>query len=84
MTSEAKARKQANRKLAALPTYHNSIPTADIDSILNECGFNGLEEGIYCGREGRINDQVGTRTWLSMSWHKMEETGRYEITAYVS
>ena len=84
MSSEATARKRANRALAALQTYHNDIPNADIDAILTANGFQPTAEGIYCGRDGRINEQVGKNTWLSMSWHRMEVSGRYEIVSYLS
>jgi hypothetical protein len=82
--NETRARKIANKLLAAMATYHRFIPIADIDAILNQAGLKGMEEGIYCGREGRVNEQVGVNTWLCLSWYKMEVSGDYEITAYVS
>jgi hypothetical protein len=84
MTNERTQRNKANRMLAALPSYHNAIPNADIDNILSATGFSQLAEGIYCGRDGQVHEQVGPNTWLHLTWHKMEETGRYEIVAYVS
>ena len=82
---ENKARKTANGRLADMSSsYHQFIPTSDIDAILTEAGFNSMEPAIYCGREGRVNEQVGQRTWITMSWYKMEETGRFEIVAYLS
>lgn len=83
-TQERKAKHAVNTQLAILGrTYHNGLPLHEIDGILALSGFNRLEEGIYCGREGRINEQVGPKTWFTMSWFKME-SGRYEVTAYVS
>jgi hypothetical protein len=82
--SERNARNRANAALYELGThYHESLNCAifDIDAILIRNGFDGLEEGIYCGRDGRVNEQVGPRTWFSMTWHRME-SGRYEIVAY--
>jgi hypothetical protein len=83
-SNEFAARKATNRRLASLPNYHPFIPNSDIDAILTSAGFKPLEEGIYCGREGRVTEQVGENTWLSMTWYKMEATGNYEIVAYVS
>ena len=81
---EAKSRNQVNVKLYELGKhYHHVLPLSDIDCALLCAGFNVLEEAIYCGRDGHSHEQVGPRTWLSLSWHKME-SGRYEVTAYVS
>ena len=82
--TEARQRKIANELLANLPNYHHGIPNGDIDAILQACGFSGLAEGIYCGRDGQVHEQVGPKTWLTMTWHKMEVTGNYEIVCYVS
>ena len=84
MLNETRARRIANEKLASMPIYHPSIPTSDIDNILEAAGFRPLEPAIYCGRDGRSHEQVGEKSWLSMTWHKMEVTGVYEIVAYVS
>jgi hypothetical protein len=85
VTLERVQRKAVNTELAVLGrSYHDSLPLSLIDGILTNHGFKSLEEGIYCGREGRVHEQVGTRTWLSFSWYKMDHSGRYEVTAYVS
>ena len=86
MTTKAEnvARARANRQLQALPNYHPFIPCADIDTILTNHGFNQMEAAIYCGREGTAHEQVGQRTWITMTWYRMEETGRYEIVTYLS
>ena len=82
---EKKARAAANRHLAKLGgQYHPAIPNGAIDDVLTGYGFREMESGIYCGRDGRVSEQVGDRTWLTMTWHKMEETGRFEIVAYLS
>jgi len=81
---ERRSRSKAGKALAALPSYHPHIPVADIDRILTDAGFDPLEEAIYCGRDGRATAQVGPRTWLALSWHRMEVTGCYEIVAYLS
>lgn len=82
---ETRQRSRVNSDLVALcGTYHDGLPISQIDSILKLHGFDATESAIYCGRDGRSNEQVGQRTWLSLSWHKMEITGRYEVVAYVS
>ena len=81
---ERKAREAVNNALHALPIYHNALPLADVDAILTANGFKSLEEGIYCGRDGRIHEQIGDRTWIVLTWFKMDVTGRYEINSYVS
>jgi len=83
MQNEAKARTVANRLLAKLANYHQFIPTTEIDAALTAAGFNAMEDAIYCGREGSVHEQVGDKTWISMTWYKME-SGMYEIVAYVS
>jgi len=82
---EVKARRQANKQLSDLCSiYHDGLPIRQIDEILTASGFNKLEDAIYCGRDARMHEQVGAYTWFSMTWHKFDETGRYEIVAYLS
>jgi hypothetical protein len=83
MLNESKARKVANKLLAALEVYYPFIPTTEIDNALLAAGLNELEPAIYCSEEGRSHEQVGANTWLSLTWYKMP-SGRYEIVAYVS
>ncbi len=87
-TATRKAMKQANKALYELgQTYHDGLPISTIDAILTSNGFNVMEAGIYCGRDGRVNEPVSegvSRVWLAMTWHKMEVTGRYEVVAYLS
>lgn len=83
---------RVNRGLAEMGrTYHPSIPLDRIQALLEENGFDGASvEGVYMGRDGRANDPVlnadGTPTgrYLSISWHRMDVTGNWEIVAYVS
>jgi hypothetical protein len=78
-------RRRANNKLTAINReYHDGLPLAQINAILTKHGFSVMEASIYCGRDGHTHEQVGLQTWLSLTWHKMEETGRYEIVAYLS
>jgi hypothetical protein len=43
-------------------------------------------EGIYCGEDGQIHEQLGdTRYWIVMGWHKMGDGGRVKVEyCYVS
>lgn len=82
---ERKARQLLNLQLAILgQSYHDGLPIATIDLLLESLGFRPMEPAIYCGREGRVVEQVGTNTWLCLSWHRMEVSGRYEVVAYAS
>lgn len=91
--AEKKNRSKANEDLNKLTTnkYFSSLPIADIAAILKKNGFDpyfedesGME-GIYTGRDGKINPlQVGPKTWLALSWHKMEPSGNWEVVTYLS
>jgi hypothetical protein len=83
---ESHRRRAVNKELWTLTynRYHDGLPLQAIDEILTCNGFNMLEEAIYCGREGKVHEHVGGNTWFTMTWHKMEVTGRYEVVAYVS
>jgi len=81
--TERKMRTRVNRKLQALPIYHDGLPLTQIDDILASEGFSALESAIYCGRTGQSHEQVQSNTWFTFTWYKME-SGRYEVVAYVS
>jgi hypothetical protein len=84
MSREMAMRNKANRLLSTwLSPYHCALPIDLIDAALVEAGFSPMEDAVYCGREGRVHEQVGPHTWLAMSWYRTEG-GSYEITAYVS
>ena len=82
-TIERVARARVNRALQALGNYHDGLALDKIDAILTKYGFNPMEPAIYCGRDGSAKDRVGRRTWISLTWHKME-SGKYEVVTYVS
>jgi hypothetical protein len=84
-TIERRARTLANRALHTLTfnRYHDGLALSEIDAILMNNGFTGLEDAVYCGRDGQCHEQVGRRTWVTLCWHKME-SGRYEIVVYLS
>ena len=72
--------------------YHDSLPIDAVESMLTANGLEGGEalEGVYTGRDGRSSGQLSDASgspigqYLHMSWHKMEETGHWEFTAYIS
>jgi hypothetical protein len=81
---ERRNRSRANSDLALLSQgLHDSLRLQDIDNVLTTHGFRPLTEGIYCGREGRVHEQVGDRTHLLLTWYKYD-TGRYEVVVYLS
>ena len=84
--SESSRRNKANKALDILcRKYHQSLPLTEIKEILSANGFNAdAVDGIYTGREGKSHEQVGPKTWMMMTWHKMEETGTWEVVAYLS
>lgn len=85
--TEATRRRRANSALATLTSgrYFDCLPLHEVGTILTENGFSDdAVHGIFCGREGRFNEQVGDKTWIQFSWYKMENTGRFEIVTYLS
>lgn len=85
-SDERPRQNRVNKVLTVMSSrYHDSLPIREISELLEANGFDSENlQGIYTGREGRIHEQVGPKSWISLSWHKMEESGRWEITAYVS
>jgi hypothetical protein len=86
ITMEKKARRLAGNAIGQLihNRYFDLIPLREISQILRNHGFDPDDlNGIYVGREGRIHEQVGPRTFLSLSWYQMP-SGRFEITAYLT
>jgi hypothetical protein len=83
---EKRRRTQVNKELFEVCKQpHDGIPASAIRDILVKNGFNGeAMDGIYTGRDGKMHEQCGPRTWIVLNWHKLENTGRYEIVAYVS
>jgi hypothetical protein len=83
---EKRQRTQVNKELFEVcKGPSDGIPVQAIRDILVNHGFNGeAMDGIYTGRDGKMHEQCGPRTWIVVNWHKLENTGRYEIVAYVS
>jgi len=84
---EKKHRDQVNVEFDKLTKnkYFKSIPLKEIKEILENKGFETESlDGIYTGKDGKVHEQVGPKTWFYMTWHKMEESGNYEIVCYLS
>lgn len=74
--------------------YFSLIPLADLFAVCAEFGLVAVQEdgepwsGLLCGAEGRavieLRRENEQSRWLSLSWYRLEVTGRYEVTAYVS
>lgn len=83
---EVSARNRVNERLSEMTRnrYFDGLPLTSIFGILEAEGFTPENlYGIYCGATGNVHEQVGPRTWFRMDWYRME-SGRYEVTAYVS
>lgn len=91
----ARAAKQANDEIYDLVhnRYFQSIPNDALFAIVKRAGFHfdpEEEEFILVGRDGKatwqLYDDEGREAnhMLVLNWHKLENTGRYEIVAYVS
>lgn len=84
-----RAKRAINRQLydMGFNTYYDSLGEV-IDTIGDMLINAGLDPtplgGMYCGADGRIHEHVGNNLWLTLGWHKMDVSGRYEITAYLS
>ena len=82
--TEVTRRHQVNKCLAiGIPTYTDGLPISTINSLLMAHEFNPMEPAIYCGESGNVHEQVGDKTWISLTWYKME-SGKYEIVVYLS
>ena len=87
-----KVRTAANGLLAQLSrTYHRDIPLGTIEAGLLLLDLRMADEGgfILCGRDGHTTVPLTFHgapvpAVLSLSWHRMDGSGSYEITAYVS
>lgn len=54
--------KLGNQRLPLTDWLHQA---SNVDSLVSQA-----IEGIYCGREGRIHEQLGgTRYWIVASWY---------------
>lgn len=85
-TVERRNRAHLNAALAELcRAPHDGLPIREMADIATRYGFDAEPlDGIYTGREGRIHERIGERTWLTMTWYKLPVSGRFEIVAYAS
>jgi hypothetical protein len=69
--------------------YYQSIPIAAMSDGLNAMGIEMENDFILTGRDGRatlsltMNGQP-ISSMIALQWHKMEETGNYEVNAYLT
>ena len=80
---------RANRLRKALSeigrAYHDSACPEALVLAVAELGFDGRAlDGIYCGRDGRAEHRISPKVTLVHVWHRMEVTGRYEVTCYLA
>ena len=87
------ARKAAKNAIAdfAKPIYFDGIPTGRLGGIMENCGFDSADfQGVYCGRDGSVSIACPFKAfpklvaYVNLSWHKMDVSGKMEITVYVS
>mgnify|MGYP001603704708 CR=1 FL=1 len=86
MKLTASNKKRLSAKIGKLINneYFPNIPVKELAAIVDSFGGDANElSGIYCGREGRSDAQVFENSQLFISWYRME-SGRYEITAYMT
>jgi hypothetical protein len=95
---EATRLRRVNKYLSEIGSaYHQGVPIQEIITNLKQNGFRAVQEdntdwsGIVLGRDATwhidLEDmQTGkpSRRRLNISHHKMDESGRYEVTAYVN
>jgi hypothetical protein len=74
-----------NKVLSDIPSSAPLQEWIDAVSKLHE-DFSKALEGIYCGREGKIHEELHgdfERFWLDMGWYTVADTPRVEF-AYIS
>lgn len=97
LKSLASRQNTVNKFLSDLgKTYHAAIPLDAIFKTLHDNGFDPQQEdgtpwsGLLLGRTSQVKldlkdqDSGKVNRWLSLSWHKMDVTGNFEVTAYIS
>lgn len=90
MSNTQTIKNRINKELAALPTYSPEIPLGKIFEIVEKHAGQVVDvdgtpwSGILCGDNAGANFEIaGVKFQLRITWYKMQ-SGRYEITAYVS
>jgi hypothetical protein len=92
--TKASATSKANRTIHALITnrYFSAVPLDRLYDAVEQVGFSIDSEEkacMLCGRDGHATwdlfyEGKSAKQMLVLSWHKMDETGHYEVVAYVS
>jgi hypothetical protein len=87
-----RARRAANGALSEISArYWEALPVADVEAALQLLGITvpADEAGLLCGRDGQTTYPLvfqgrTAKSVLSLSWHRLDATGKYEVVAYVS
>jgi hypothetical protein len=89
--------RKVNNEISSLTKnrYFDSIPTTEMQDILDRHGFGinvetgeRVMDGIFTGQEGKMSEPVSKNqkgqpnVFFTMTWYKMS-SGRFEIVAYV-
>lgn len=83
---EKKARARLNKKLNTLckVKYKLNIPWGLIsEAVMSEGFIMPMLRSLDDNKPGRINEQIGNKTWLAVQWYPFQND-TFEITAYAS
>lgn len=69
--------------------YYQSIPISQISEGLKGMGLELENDFILTGRDGRANLDLTMNgqpvsSMIALQWHKMDQSGNYEINAYLT
>lgn len=69
--------------------YYDSIPIKDMSDHLKGLGINLESDFVLTGRDGRTTlglsmNGAALGSMIALQWHKMDQSGRYEINAYLT
>lgn len=86
LAEEKKSRARLNKELGVICKHRhkNNIPWGLITEAVLSAGFvMPLIRFIDDNKPGRINVQIGNKTWLAVQWYPFQND-TFEITAYAS
>jgi hypothetical protein len=71
--------------------YLDSIPLNEISNFLQQMNLS-MEDIILTGRDGRATIELShvgpppvvLNNMLALQWHKMDQSGKWEVTAYLT
>jgi len=86
LKEEKKSRALLNKRLSKLSSvkYKMNIPWGLIsEAVMGEGFVMPMLHGLDDNKPGRINVQIGNKTWLAVQWYPFQND-TFEITAYAS